>query len=215
LTPAVTTSPDSADPEPQISTDLVRRLADGDRAAIEEMDRRYRRGLVFLVMRRTGDIALAEDICQDTLITAIEKLCPIEGRAPSGLEKAESLGAFLRGIALNKLTGVWRKQTRRATTADTETVDGAIDENPGPVEGIERDQTRAAVKEILDALPVPRDRDILISVYLRDEDRDSICQRLGIDAAHLNRVLSRAKQRFRDAVERSDGERRRLRSLQT
>jgi RNA polymerase sigma-70 factor, ECF subfamily len=210
----VTTNPDPADLEPRISTELVERLGRGDRAAIEEMDRRYRRGLVFLVMRRTGDAALAEDICQDTLITAIEKLCPIDGRLPSGLEKAESLGAFLRGIALNKLTGVWRKEARRATTVDTETVDAAVDENPGPLKEIELDETRTAVKAILDELPVPRDRDILISVYLRDEDRDSICQRLGIDAAHLNRVLSRAKKRFREVVERADGERRRLTSLQ-
>ena len=210
----MTTKPDSADPEPQISTDLVERLARGDRAAIEDMDRRYRRGLVFLIVRRTGDMALAEDICQDTLITAIEKLCPVNGHVPSGIDKAESLGAFLRGIALNKLTGVWRKETRRATTADTDTVAVAVDENPGPIEAIEADETRAAVKAILDEMPVPRDRDILISVYLRDEDRDSICQRLGIDAAHLNRVLSRAKKRFREAVERADGERRRLRSLQ-
>jgi RNA polymerase sigma-70 factor (ECF subfamily) len=205
----VTTEADPAQSEPQASADLVARLARGERAAVAELDCRYRRGLMFLVMRRTGNVALAEDVCQDTLITAIEKLCPPQDGAPArGIDKPESLGAFLRGIALNKLTAVWRKETRQATAADSDAVDQAVDESDGPIEHIADDETRAAVKEALDGLPVPRDRDILMSVYLRDEDRGSICQRLGVDAAHFNRVLSRAKKRFREAIERADGERR-------
>lgn len=209
----VTIEPDRAQLAPQASADLVARLARGERAAITEMDRRYRRGLVFLIRRRTGDAELAEDICQETLITAIEKLCPRDGRTVQGIEKPESLGAFLRGIALNKLTGAWRKATRQATAPDSEVVDRAVDESEGPIASIAAEQTRAAVRSVLDELPVPRDRDILISVYLRDEERESICQRLGVDAEHFNRVLSRAKKRFREAVERADGARRQLRPL--
>lgn len=205
----MTTEADRAQLEPQASADLVARLARGDRAAVADLDRRYRRGLIFLIRRRTGDVTLAEDICQDTLITAIEKLCPpASGAATTGIHKPESLGAFLRGIALNKLTAVWRKETRQATATDSDAVEQAVGDADEPIESIAADETRAAVKEALDGLPVPRDRDILMSVYLRDEDRESICQRLGVDAAHFNRVLSRAKKRFREAIERADGERR-------
>ena len=204
----MTTEADRAQAEALVAAELVARLARGEAAAVAELDRRYRRGLIFLLLRRSGDRALAEDICQETFITAMEKLCPpVNGHPVVGIDRPERLGAFLRGVALNKLTGIRRKQTRQATAVDSEAVERAADEQQ-PIDNVATDQAREAVKEILDDLPVPRDRDILVSVYLRDESRESICQRLGLDAAHFNRVLSRAKKRFREAVERVDRDRR-------
>ena len=45
-----------------------------------------------------------------------------------------------------------------------------------------------------------RDREILIRTYLQDEDKTLICEALGVDSAHYNRVLFRAKQRFKDLL---------------
>ena len=53
---------------------------------------------------------------------------------------------------------------------------------------------------MLDELPVQRDREILLRFYLNDEDKDSICAGLGVDSTHFNRVLFRAKERFRELV---------------
>jgi RNA polymerase sigma-70 factor (ECF subfamily) len=39
-----------------------------------------------------------------------------------------------------------------------------------------------------------------MAVYVRDEDKDEICASLGIDSTHFNRVLFRAKQRFRELL---------------
>jgi RNA polymerase sigma-70 factor (ECF subfamily) len=196
----VTAESDSAQQEARVSSDLVARIGRGDPEAEAEMCRRYGQGLVYLLSRRTGDKSRAEDICQDALATGIEKL------RSSGINKPESLAAFLRGIAINLLTGEYRKAARRATVADTETIQQAIAPDPGPFEDISSEQAQRAVRKLLNEITVTRDRDVLISVYLRDEDRESICQRLDVDATHFNRVLSRAKKRFRELVERAERE---------
>ena len=50
-----------------------------------------------------------------------------------------------------------------------------------------------------------RDREILRRFYVEEEDKDSICKDLKIDGTHFNRVLFRAKARFREAILRSRG----------
>ena len=56
------------------------------------------------------------------------------------------------------------------------------------------------MRALIEELPTPRDREILMGVYVREEDKDEICARLGIDSTHFNRVLFRAKQRFRELL---------------
>jgi RNA polymerase sigma-70 factor (ECF subfamily) len=56
----------------------------------------------------------------------------------------------------------------------------------------------------LDELGTPRDREILTRVYLRDEDKTDVCAALDVDATHFNRVLFRARQRFRELLVRAD-----------
>jgi len=193
----VTGEPDeAAQVESRIAADLAARIGRGDHKAEEEMCRRYARGLVYLIRRRTGDKQLAEDICQSTLLMALERL------RSSGIESPDRLAAYLRGIAINLFIGDHRKIVRRATDSNSDLVEQCIDDTKGPMDEVSSDQIRRAVRQMLDELSVARDREILISVYLRDEDKESICQRHGIDTAHFNRVLFRARKRFRELIER-------------
>lgn len=185
--------------EPQTSADLVERIGRGDRAAERQMVARYERGLLYLLKRRTGDVELALDLRQDTFRIAIEKL------RTTSLEDPERLAAYLRAIALNLVLAHERKTARRATTSDSDAVEAAPAAAEGPFDAVSGEQARRAVRLLLAELPVPRDREILTRLYLGDEDRLSICQGLGIDSAHFNRVLFRAKQRFRDLVLRAEG----------
>lgn len=155
------------------------------------MVQRYGRGLLYLLRRRTGDAELALDVRQDAFRIAIEKL------RTSELNEPERLGAYLRGIALNLLLADSRKAARRGTTADSDAIEAAADDRPGPFAEVSRTQVQQAVRTLLRELRVARDREILIRVYLDEEDKESICQALQIDSAHFNRVLFRAKQRFR------------------
>jgi RNA polymerase sigma-70 factor, ECF subfamily len=185
--------------EPQIAADLVAQIGRGARDAEEAMVRRYGAALLYLLKRRTRDPDLALDLRQDTFRVAIEKL------RSSPLDEPERLAAYLRGVALNLWIAHQRKYTRRATTADSEAVDEAADESTaGPFENVSRDQVRDAIGVLLGELGTPRDREILKRLYIDDEDKDAICAALGVDATHFNRVLFRAKQRFRELVVRAD-----------
>jgi RNA polymerase sigma-70 factor (ECF subfamily) len=188
-----------AEEEAQVAADLVARIGRGARDAEDQMVRRYGAGLLYLLKRRSRDPELAADIRQDTFRVAIEKL------RSSPLDEPERLAAYLRSVALNLWIAHQRKNARRATTADSEAVEQAADESrPGPFENVSREQVRAALVQLLAELGTPRDREILKRLYLDDEDKDAICAALGVDATHFNRVLFRAKQRFRELLVRAD-----------
>jgi RNA polymerase sigma-70 factor (ECF subfamily) len=188
-----------AEQEPQIAADLVARIGRGARDAEEQMIRRYGAGLLYLLKRRTRDPELAADLRQDTFRIALEKL------RSSPLDEPERLAAYLRSVALNLWIAHQRKNTRRATTADSEAIEAAADESrPGPFENVSGEQVRDALSQLLAELGTPRDREILQRLYLNDEDKEAICVALGVDASHFNRVLFRAKERFRELLIRAD-----------
>jgi len=184
--------------EAQVAADLVARIGVGSRDAEAEMIRRYGASLLYLLKRRTRDAELALDLRQDTFRIALEKL------RSSRLEEPERLAAYLRSVALNLLIAQWRKDRRRATTADSEIIDTVPDDAGGPFENVSRDQVRDAVVALLRELGTERDREILTRVYLKEEDKATICAALGVDSVHFNRVLFRAKERFRELLERAE-----------
>jgi hypothetical protein len=51
-------------------------------------------------------------------------------------------------------------------------------------------------------MPSSRDRELLRRFYLNDESRDRICQDLELTSEHFNRVIFRARNRFRELLER-------------
>lgn len=192
---AVASPPDD---ERQVAADLVARIARGDAAAEGELWDRYHRGLLFLLRRRTGDPALAEDLRQEAFRIAIEKL------RGSGLDEPERLAAYLRGIAVNLVTSEWRKYSRRKTTADPDAIDKAMDASADPQGEVAREQAADAVAKLLGELGVSRDREILRRYYIDEADKAQICGELDISPTHFNRVLFRAKQRFRTLLLREE-----------
>lgn len=184
--------------EHKVSADLVQRINAGDRSAETEMVQRYSRGLRHVLRHRTSDHSLAEDLAQDTFRIALERL----RKGP--IDQPESLAGFLYSTARNLLIAHQRKEWRRATVPDTEAVDRTPDESHSPCEEVSQEQVSHLVRRLLDELPVPRDREILLRVYVHDEDKDVICRALGLDSLHFNRVLHRARQRFGQLLSLAD-----------
>jgi RNA polymerase sigma-70 factor (ECF subfamily) len=190
-------SPDS-EQEARIAADLVARIGQGARDAEDAMVRRYGPGLLYLLKLRTRDSELALDLRQDTFRVALEKL------RTGPIDEPGRLAAYLRGVAVNLFIAHKRKDSRRATTADWEAVEAAPDEGAGPFDHVSREQVSRAVGVLLEELGTPRDREILTRFYLKEEDRASVCAAVGVDSAHFNRVLFRAKQRFRELLVRAE-----------
>jgi RNA polymerase sigma factor (sigma-70 family) len=178
------------------AADLVRRIGSGDERAEAQLVERYSRGVTYLLRRLTGDLDLADDLHQETFGVVLQRL------RNRGLAEPDKLAGFVRATARNLWIGSRRKRVRRRTDEDSEEVERTADPGGGPLARAVRRQRAAAVRRLLDELATERDREILTRFYLAEEDKAAICTDLALSSLHFNRVLHRAKQRFKEILER-------------
>jgi RNA polymerase sigma-70 factor (ECF subfamily) len=152
-------------------------------------------GLRALILRRVRDPEVAADILQDAAVTTLEKL------RSGQIADPRNLGGYLYRVALNHMRNHRRKDRSALSSAD------ALDELPASDsdvewEGVGGPRWATAARRMLEEMPVVRDREILVRYYLDDEDREKICSELHLSEEHFNRVIFRARNRFRELIER-------------
>jgi RNA polymerase sigma-70 factor, ECF subfamily len=182
--------------------ELARRIGQGDATAEAELVERYSRGVLFMLRRMARDGALADDLHQETFRVVLERL------RGAGLDEPGKLPAFVLRTARNLFLAGYRKRVRRGEHHDLAPPESAPDPAPGQLETVLRAERRAQVRQLIEELPTERDRVILLRFYAGDEDKERICADLDLSAQHFNRVLFRARERLRDLLVRSAGERR-------
>lgn len=184
----------------EASAELVRRIVSGDPAAEAELVRRFGRALTFLARRLTRDEAAAEDLYQETFRLVIEKVRGGELREP------ERLPGFVSSLARNLFLGSVRRSGRRQKwSGDPEAAQDAPDPAPGQLAGLLVRERAAAVRRVLEELRNDRDREILSRYYIADESKEDICRDLDLSDLHFNRVLFRARQRYKELFESRHG----------
>jgi RNA polymerase sigma-70 factor, ECF subfamily len=151
-------------------------------------------GLRALIMRRVRDPQVAADIIQDAAVTTLEKLRAGEIARPS------CVGGYLYRVALNHLRN-YRRKDRSGVSSSAE-LESLPDCGDPDIAGIDRARWARAARLVLTELPGVRDRDLLMRFYLNDETKESICTSLGLTEDHFNRVIFRARNRFRALLER-------------
>jgi RNA polymerase sigma-70 factor (ECF subfamily) len=189
--------------EARAGRDLATRVTAGDAQAETELVQRYARGLRFFLRRHAHSAAIVDDLFQETFTRVIERLRRAE------LEQPERLAGFIHGTARNLVRSGFREMARRGSVVVVDGLDGCgalRDRHQGPLARLMRDEQVLLVRELIRALPQARDRQILARFYLADEDKLHICADLGISALHFNRVLFRARQRFKALLERKTKE---------
>ncbi len=177
--------------EEEAAAALVRRIRAGDAAAESEMVERYSRGLLFMLRRRTGDPALADDLHQEAFRIVLLRL------RGEGIGQPERLSAFILQTAKNLFLGDWRKRTRRGEGYDVEEAPEPADPAPGQLDRVVREEEAGLVRRLIGELDTERDRQILLRFYVAEEDKERICADLGLSSLHFNRVLFRARERFK------------------
>jgi len=184
---------EGADP----SVELVRRIVSGDPAAEAELVQRFSRALSFLARRLTRDEAAADDLYQETFRLVIEKVRGGELRQP------ERLPGFVSSMARNLFIGSARRGTRRQKWhGDSAATETAPDPAPGQLTRLLARERAATVRHVLAELKNDRDREILSRYYIAGEDKEDICRDLDLTDLHFNRVLFRARQRYKELFER-------------
>lgn len=182
--------------EAEVATDLVRRIAAGDASAEATLVERYSRGVLYLLRRQGVSPEMADDLHQETFRIVIERLRRKELDDPAGL------AGFLRGTARNLVIAEHRKTARRKTDADPDGLEQAVHPEPGQLQTVLLDEEANIVRRLIGELPTARDQQLLMRFYVAEEEKESICSDLGLDSLHFNRVLFRARNRFKELLER-------------
>lgn len=174
---------------------LRERVLQGDAAAAQAFFERHVEALYeFVHYRVGGDRTLAEDVVQDTLLVALERLGAFDGRS--------SLHTWLCGIAKNKIRSQRRKRRPVLIEDVLAQADPAIDallaeidRTPLPEWVLERQETQELVGATLSSLP-PDYRAALVDKYMEGLSVQEIARRQGKGAKAAESVLHRARLAF-------------------
>lgn len=153
-------------------------------------------GLRAQLARVIGSTDLASDLLQDALVTALQKLRAGEISDPANLD------GFVYRVALNHWRNQRRKDRLRTVHAErTSDPPEALSTNRPNAE-VEADQWARLVKQLLQEVPRVRDRELLMRFYLQEESKEDLCRAYGLTDLHFNRVIHRARDRFRELLQR-------------
>src|SRR5947209_4814014 len=108
---------------------LVRRAQEGDRSAFDRLARHYRGSLLPHAFMRTGDMEAAEDMVQEVLTRAWQKL--------PALQEPAAFVPWLRAIIANACRS-WYRRARPQSVSLEEEVDRRClaDGEPQPLEAL-------------------------------------------------------------------------------
>jgi RNA polymerase sigma-70 factor (ECF subfamily) len=188
----------SSDPDAGADGALLLSLRRGEPGAARALLERHLEALYeFAHWRLAGDRAATEDLVQDTLVVALEKLERFDGRS--------SLHAWLVGIARNKLRERRRAERgRRAVPIDEllesadpeiERVLAEVEREPLPDGVLEEEETRELVGAALSSLP-PEYRRALVAKYVDELSVAEIARAAGKSEKAVESLLTRARTAF-------------------
>jgi len=196
--------------------ELLRRVADGDRAAVDGLFALHRDRLRWMIRlrlnRRLQGRVDPSDVLQDAFLESCRRL--------SEYLRAPRLPFFLwlRHLTALKLLAVHRRHlrtgardaNREAPTADWPAVDSAAlaDEVVGkvtsPSAATMRAEAQAAVQSALDAMD-PIDREVLVLRHFEALSNDEVAQLLGLTKTAASNRYVRALKRLRAILEKVPG----------
>lgn len=179
---------------------LVRSVLAGDATAFRRFfDENYDRLIRFVLPLLDGNHHAAEEVVQETMSKALNKLDTYRGEA--------QLCTWLCRVGRNQAID-WRRANLRHAEKSVSLDDNAavrkeVAAKPdvqacAPEVSAERDERSAQVHVVLDLLP-PKYGDVLEYKYMYGMTAKEIATRMGMGVEAVNSTLARAKRAFRDA----------------
>jgi RNA polymerase sigma-70 factor (ECF subfamily) len=172
--------------------DLVRRIMTGDRRAEEEFVQRFSRGVILMLRRKGARLSDIDDLYQDTFRIALQKIRQGEVREP------EKISAFVCSLVRNLVIMDFRT-TKKNESLDDPQWEGTMPvQPPEQLRELRRQEVVKIVHRVLVELRSQRDREVLHRYYVLEEDKERICSDLSLSSIHFNKVLFRARERFKE-----------------
>lgn len=169
-----------------IHQDLIDGCREGDQKAQFQIYKLYYKAMYNTSLRIVNDRMEAEDIMQESFLSAFEKIDSYSGTV--------SFGAWLKKIVVNRSLDALGK--RKAIFEDIESYVGIIDDSPE--ETINDEENELKIEKIKMAInELPDGYRIILSLYiLEGYDHDEISEILNISSSTSRSQLSRAKSRL-------------------
>ena len=181
----------------QLDTEnLTELIVSGNQQAEEELVRRYRQGLSAIIYQIVKNRSATEDLSQEAFTIALEKIRRGDVRDP------ERLSGFICGVARNLAINFVRKSRQSAIQEDIGEAEDIPDTAPGPLEKLLEKEKGEIARQVINELKSKRDREVLIRYYITEEDKDEICDDLGLTRTQFNHIIFRAVQRYRELYEK-------------
>ncbi len=168
--------------------ELVRRARKGDREAFGTLVRRYSRAAYAVALSVTGVPQDAEDVAQEALIVALQRL--------EECRKPDQFGGWLMTIVRNRSKNLNRRESLRSTDPIPET---ASDGRGDPVKHTERGELRQRILEAVEELPEVK-REVVILHDLEGWKHREIAERLDLPVGTVRSHLHFARKTLRDSL---------------
>lgn len=169
--------------------ELARKLKKGDKNAFEELYKLTSPKAYFIALQICGDKHDAEDIVQESYVTALAKI--------SALEKTESFMSWFNRIVANKSKDFLRKKNPSLFAEGEEReLDAAADDirEFSLEENVDRNELRDAVMDAVQELAVEK-RTCVLMKYFDDMSVNEIAQCMEIPVSTVkNRLLAARKE---------------------
>lgn len=172
---------------------LARRVQSGCVRSYEELDRRLRPRLVYLLRKRTGSREDAEDLTQQALMRAYEKIDRYDPR--------RSFRSWLFTIAVRLAIDAHRRNRVDITAHG---VDYVTDTAPGPAERVHQQDTQRRLWALADRVLDPTQRTALWLHYGEQLKAGEIGKTLGVSAVHVRVLLFRARRTLMAHLDRPE-----------
>ena len=173
-----------ADPD----EDLVRRVGQGDPAAIQAMVARKLPRMLALAQRMLGDAVEAEDVAQEAMLRAWRQ-------APGWVSGRAKFDTWRHRVALN----LCYDRLRRRREIPTDAVPDRRDEGAAPDRGLLAADVGAAVNSALARLP-DRQREAIVLCHFQELSNIEAAGLMKISLEALESLLSRGRRALRQAL---------------
>ena len=178
--------------QPVDDLDLIRRMQAGDDDAVRDLYAQYGQRLYAYALRLTNDPATAEDVTQNTLVTAWQtaKNFRAEGR----------LIAWLLGIVHHTAMKAIRN---RANYLDDVAEESIREDQPSPEEQAQVKDERRWVRQGMQSLS-PEHRAVLELIFYQELTLNEVAQVLGVPLGTVKSRLSYARTHLRGVLARTE-----------
>lgn len=183
---------------------LLVRLRGGERAAFEQVYRRFERPVFTLALRVCGEREQAADVLQDTMLKVFHRIGEFRGARQDGGEASPFWG-WLRQIAVNEALMSLRRSKRHDDTLplpDSQDAAGELVDELSPPPPAAADA--ATLQRALDRLPAIT-RSVLWLYHAEGYTHEEIASLMARTPSFSKSQLSRGTKRLRELLEPAGG----------